>query len=63
MSDGKTFWCSLRKVLALPGVRLYDVRHTYASQLTLLGAGVFEVKDALGHASIVTTQRYVHLGH
>lgn len=57
----RAFWKVLRKELALPDVNIYDLRHTFASWLTMLGAGVFEVKDALGHASITTTQRYVHL--
>lgn len=59
--DIRRFWETLREDLALPDVRLYDLRHTFASHLTMMGAGPFEVKEALGHASITTTQRYVHL--
>lgn len=57
----RAFWESVRNELALPDVWLYDLRHTFASWLTMLGAGPFEVKEALGHASITTTQRYVYL--
>lgn len=57
----RAFWNVARKHVALPDVWIYDLRHTFASWLTMLGAGPFEVKEALGHASIVTTQRYVHL--
>ena len=57
----RAFWNVTRKHTALPDVWIYDLRHTFASWLTMLGAGPFEVKDALGHASITTTQRYVHL--
>ena len=57
----RAFWSVVRKHTALPDIWIYDLRHTFASWLTMLGAGPFEVKDALGHASIITTQRYVHL--
>jgi integrase len=46
---------------ALPvGVRVHDLRHAHASWLLAGGADLQVVKERLGHASIVTTQRYLH---
>lgn len=42
--------------------RAQDLRHTYASWLIQAGRPVEEVRQLLGHQSILTTQRYVHLG-
>lgn len=43
------------------GLRAHDLRHTYASLLIARGAHLEAVRTLLGHASIVTTQRYAHL--
>jgi integrase len=54
-------WERIRKRANLEDVRLYDLRHTYASKL----AGDFnqslpKIGKLLGHSSPATTQRYVH---
>nr|UVN17740.1 Tyrosine recombinase XerC [Xenorhabdus vietnamensis] len=36
----------------------HDLRRTYASSLLENGEDIFTVKDALGHASVTTTQQY-----
>jgi site-specific recombinase XerD len=41
-------------------VRLHDLRHAHASWLLAGGADIQVVKERLGHASITTTQRYLH---
>ena len=38
----------------------HKLRHAYASALVEAGRGVDEVKELLGHASVATTQVYVH---
>jgi len=40
---------------------VHSLRHTFASWLIQNGAGIEEVADALGHASLNMTRRYAHL--
>jgi integrase len=39
----------------------HDLRHTFASRLTMMGVGIRAVQEALGHKSIAMTVRYSHL--
>ncbi len=41
-------------------LRWHDLRHTFGSLLVAAGLDVVTVKDALGHADIQTTERYLH---
>lgn len=41
-------------------VRLHDLRHAHASWLLAGGADLQVVKERLGHASIATTEKYLH---
>jgi Phage integrase family len=41
-------------------IRPHDLRHAHASWLLAGGADLQVVKERLGHASIVTTQKYLH---
>ena len=54
---GKAFR-RLLKTAGLPGFRLYDLRHTYASLLLAAGAPITYVSAQLGHANPTTTLRY-----
>lgn len=45
--------------LELP-LRIHDLRHAHASWLLAGGADLQVVKERLGHASIATTERYLH---
>jgi integrase len=49
------------KAAGLRRVRWHDIRHSFGSQLSIAGVPLRQVQVWLGHSSIVTTQRYVHL--
>src|SRR6266496_712441 len=38
----------------------HDLRHTFGTRLADAGVDVVKIKELLGHASIVTTMRYMH---
>lgn len=54
-------WLKVRKAAKLPDVRLYDCRHSFASQAGLAGHSLPMIGTLLGHSVPATTQRYVHL--
>lgn len=54
-------WDICRKAAGLPDVRIHDLRHSFASALVNRGMTLYDVKELLGHANVVTTQRYAHL--
>lgn len=41
--------------------RIHDLRHTFASWMLQGGAGIMDIKELLGHSSVVVSQRYAHL--
>lgn len=45
----------------IKGFHWHDLRHTFASRLTMAGVGLRAVQDALGHKSVAMTVRYSHL--
>jgi len=44
----------------LPNIGFHWLRHTFATQLDINGAGIEEIRRLLGHSSLTMTQRYVH---
>lgn len=51
----------LRKEHELPAeFVLYSCRHTFGTRLAQSGANEYEIKKAMGHASILVSQRYIH---
>ncbi len=55
------FWCVVREEAGLPGLRIHDYRHTWASQGVRNGVGLPTVGRLLGHRRLATTAIYAHL--
>ena len=60
-ADLKRPWEAVAKRAELRGVRLHDLRHTYASFGAGGGLGLPIIGKLLGHTQASTTQRYAHL--
>lgn len=54
-------WERVRNRAKLPGLRIHDLRHSYASFAIADGASLLMVARALGHADTRVTERYAHL--
>lgn len=54
-------WNRIRTAAGLPGVRLHDLRHSFASFLVNKGVSLYIVQGLLGHTQPRMTQRYAHL--
>ena len=61
LRDLNTPWDRLRKRASLEGVRLHDLRHTFASFGAGAGLSLPMIGKMLGHSQPVTTARYAHL--
>ena len=60
--DNITFhWDRIRNEANLPGLRLHDLRHTWASVAAMNGVDMVTIARLLGHALVETTERYTHL--
>jgi integrase len=55
------FWSSVTRQAGLKGVRIHDLRHSFASVLASGGASLVLIGQLLGHTQAATTQRYSHL--
>lgn len=60
-ADLKRPWEVVARHAGLVGVRLHDLRHTYASVGAGSGLGLPIIGKLLGHAETRTTERYAHL--
>ena len=56
-----SFWVRIREEAGLPGLRIHDCRHTWASQGVMNGVGLTTVGQLLGHRQRETTAIYAHL--
>lgn len=61
VQEVRRFWQAIQTAADLPGVRVHDLRHTFASLLVSGGASLEMIGKLLGHSQARTTQRYAHL--
>ena len=54
-------WHRIRNEAGLPGLRLHDLRHSWASTAAMNGVDMVTIAKLLGHALVETTERYAHL--
>jgi integrase len=60
-ADLKRPWAMVTREAELDGLRIHDLRHSFASFGAGGGLGLPIVGKLLGHANAVTTARYAHL--
>lgn len=60
-ADLKKPWAAACRAAGLEGVRLHDVRHTFASFGAGASLGLPVIGALLGHSQAATTHRYAHL--
>jgi len=57
----KDAWVEISKTAKINGVRMHDLRHTFASLLASAGLSLPVIGALLGHTQPQTTHRYAHL--
>ena len=57
----KSNWARICKAAKIKGLRIHDLRHSYASALVNAGVGLPVIGALLGHAQTSTTAPYSHL--
>jgi integrase len=60
-TEVRRVWAEVCKAAGIEGVRVHDLRHTFASVLASSGLSLPVIGALLGHAQAATTQRYAHL--
>ena len=55
------YWHRVRAEAGLDGVRIHDLRHSYASRALALGESLSMIGRLLGHADVESAARYAHL--
>ena len=61
LTDMQKPWRRLRHRAGLDGVRIHDLRHSFASDALQLGEDLTMIGKLLGHTQVQTTARYAHL--
>ena len=55
----KSFTAACREA-GITNFTFHDLRHTFGTRLADAAVDVVKIKELMGHASIVTTMRYIH---
>lgn len=61
LADLKKPWAAVLEHAGLTGVRIHDLRHTFASYGAAASMGLPVIGKLLGHTQAATTARYAHL--
>ena len=61
VAEIKRAWRSICKAAGINGLRIHDLRHSFASQLASSGSSLPLIGALLGHSIRITTARYAHL--
>ena len=61
ITEVRSTWKSILTKAEITNLHLHDLRHTLATYMVSYGANAFQVKRALTHSSIQSTQIYVNL--
>ena len=63
LTDLQQPWRHIRTRAALDDVRIYDLRHSFASGGLLVGEGLPIIGKILGYTQVQTTARYAYLSN
>jgi integrase len=55
------FWRRIVRAASLPGLRIHDLRHGFASVAVADGSSLYILGKVLGHTQARTTEKYAHL--
>jgi integrase len=61
LTEARRTWAAVCRAAGLSGVRIHDLRHTYAAILASSGLSLPIIGALLGHTQAATTHRYAHL--
>ncbi len=61
LKEIKRLWYAARYAAKLDGVRIHDLRHSFASVPATSGESLLVLRSLLGHKRASTTERYAHL--
>ena len=61
MRDLKSSWIAICRAAELQGIRLHDLRHSFASVLVNAGQSLPMIGALLGQTNPATTAKYAHL--
>lgn len=61
LGDSKDSWWAALDAAGIKDFHFHDLRHTFATDMLIVGARDFTVQAALGYANIKTTGIYTHV--